>query len=204
MSANNAVTYTRVSSKEQLREGFSIPAQRGLLAKYARDHHLKIVEEFGDDETAKSTGRTDFTRMITFLKKHSRVRVILVEKTDRLYRNLKDYLTLDELGVEIHFVKEGSVMNPQSPSSARCMHGIKVLMARNYSENLSEEVKKGMHEKARQGSWPTVAPIAYNNAKIPGGITPDPQQAAIVRELFAVAAQGTSSLDDLTLLAKER
>ena len=35
--------------------------------------------------------------MIKFLKRSSSVRVLLVEKTDRLYRNLKDYVTMDEL-----------------------------------------------------------------------------------------------------------
>src|SRR5690606_2755102 len=107
-----------------------------------------------------------------------------------------DYLTLDELGVEIHFVKEGSIISPESHSSARFLHGIKVLMARNYVENLSEEVKKGMREKARQGHWPTVAPIAYNNTKAAGGITPDPVMAPIVRELFELAATGHHSIDD--------
>jgi 5-formaminoimidazole-4-carboxamide-1-beta-D-ribofuranosyl 5'-monophosphate synthetase len=29
----------------------------------------------------------------------------------------------------------------------RFMHGVKVLMARNYSDNLSEEVQKGLLEK---------------------------------------------------------
>ncbi len=35
------------------------------------------------------------------------------------------------------------------------MHGIKVLMAKNYIDNLSEEARKGMQEKAEQGIWPT-------------------------------------------------
>ena len=37
------------------------------------------------------------------------------------------------------------------------MHGIKVLMAKNYVDNLSEEVKKGLREKAEQGHWPSGA-----------------------------------------------
>jgi len=43
------------------------------------------------------------------------------------------------------------------------MHGIKVLMAKYYVDNLSEEVRKGMKEKAEQGQWPSVAPIGYIN-----------------------------------------
>jgi site-specific DNA recombinase len=44
------------------------------------------------------------------------------------------------------------------------MHGIKVLMAKNYIDNLSEETRKGMLEKARQGIWPSFAPLGYINA----------------------------------------
>jgi hypothetical protein len=70
------------------------------------------------------------------------------EKTDRLYRNLKDWVTLDELDQEIHFVKENVVISRDSRSSEKFMHGIKVLMAKNYIDNLSEETRKGMLEKA--------------------------------------------------------
>ena len=104
----DAVKYGRVSSKEQEKEGFSIPAQFKLLDQYAKSQGLKVVREFVDVETAKKPGRAGFDEMIKFLKRSS-VRVLLVEKTDRLYRNLKDYVTVDELDLEIHFVKEKSL-----------------------------------------------------------------------------------------------
>ena len=66
--------------------------------------------------------------MINFFGKQSKVvdpqqrcQVLLVEKTDRLYRNLKDYVTVDELDIEIHFVKEGTVLSPESHSSEKFM-----------------------------------------------------------------------------------
>lgn len=91
--------------------------------------------------------------MLAYLRKHPSCRTILVEKTDRLYRNLKDYATLDvkDWGLEIHLVKEGEVLRPDSRSSQQFVHGIKVLMARNYSQNLGEETLKGMIEKACGG-----------------------------------------------------
>ena len=58
-------------------------------------------------ETAKRIGRTAFGEMVTHLEAHSAIRVMLVEKTDRLYSNLKDWVTVDDLEVEIHFAKEG-------------------------------------------------------------------------------------------------
>ncbi len=105
-----AVIYARVSSKEQEKEGFSIPAQLKLLKEYAAASGFMVTQEYVDVETAKRTGRAAFGEMVAYLKAHPSVRVMLVEKTDRLYRNLKDWVTVDELDVEIHFPKESIVL----------------------------------------------------------------------------------------------
>src|SRR5437762_6346997 len=192
-----AVIYARVSSKEQEKEGFSIPAQLKLLKEYAAAQGFAVANEYVDVETAKQTGRTSFGEMVAYLKAHPFVRVMLVEKTDRLYRNLKDWVTVDELEVEIHFVKEGVVLSRGSRSSEKFMHGIKVLMANNYIDNLSEEARQGMQEKAEQGIWPTVAPLGYRNPTGPKGktvIEPDPETAPLIRHLFEWYAAGTLSL----------
>ena len=127
-----AVTYARVSSKEQEREGYSIPAQLKLLKDYTAAEGFTVVQEYVDVETAKQIGRAAFGAMVAWLREHPDVRVVLVEKTDRLYRNLKDWVTIDELDAEIHFPKEGVVLSRDSRSSEKFMHGIKVLMAKNY------------------------------------------------------------------------
>jgi site-specific DNA recombinase len=131
--------------------------------------------------------------------------VILVEKTDRLYRNLKDWIALDDLRAEIHFAKEGSVISPDSHSSERFLHGIKVLMAKNYVENLSEEIRKGMRTKAESGAFPSAAPIGYRNTPDKAlGIVPDPETAPLVRELFERAASGRHAGSELTRWARLR
>src|SRR3954470_16596957 len=91
---SRADAYAQVSSKDQEREGYSIPAQQRLLQEYALQNGLDVAEEFVDVETAKQSGRTAFTAMLEYLKKHrATCRAILVEKTDRLYRNPKDWIT---------------------------------------------------------------------------------------------------------------
>lgn len=192
-----AVMYVRVSSKEQ-EQGFSIPAQRQLLTEYAEREGIHVVQEFEDVETAKRAGRTAFGEMVACLRtKASACRILLVEKTDRLYRNIKDWVTIDELGIEVHFVKEGVVLSDDSRSSEKFMHGIKVLMAKNYIDNLGEEVRKGMIEKARQGHWPTVAPVGYVNNPVTHRIEPDPGRAPVVVKLFEWYASGEYSLKAL-------
>jgi hypothetical protein len=93
--------------------------------------------------------------MVAYFKQHPECRVLLVEKTDRLYRNFKDYVTIDELKLEIHIVKENVILSNQSRSSEKFVHGIKVLMAKNYIDNLSEETKK--HPAAARGRDPVPA-----------------------------------------------
>ena len=148
-SARRAVLYARVSSKDQEKEGFSIPAQTRLLRDYAEANGIEVVKEFVDVETAKRAGRRNFGEMLKYLKKRGPTcRIVLVEKTDRLYRNLKDWVMLDGMELEIHLAKEGVVLSDDSRSTDKFMHGIRVLMAKNYIDNLSEEVKKGMTQVA--------------------------------------------------------
>src|ERR1051325_3421603 len=96
---STAVVYARVSSKDQERDGFSIPAQRKILNEYALAKALTVVREFKEAETAKEAGRSAFMEMVAFLKATPSCRIILVEKTDRLYRNFRDLLTVEDLGV---------------------------------------------------------------------------------------------------------
>ena len=199
-----AVVYVRVSSKEQEREGFSIPAQRKLLSEYAAQNGLEIVREFEDIETAKRAGRVAFSEMVEFLQEPAESRpVLLVEKTDRLYRNIKDWVTIADLDLEVHLVKEGVILSENSRSSEKFMHGIRVLMAKNYIDNLSEEVRKGMREKAEQGHWPTVAHVGYLNNSETHRIEVDPIRGPLVARVFEWYAKGDVSLKEVARLADE-
>ena len=203
-NSSAAVIYARVSSKEQEREGFSIPAQLKLLREYAAQRAFTIQQEFVDVETAKTSGRPAFGQMVALIRK-SAIRTLLVEKTDRLYRNLKDWVTLDELELEIHFVKENVILSRESRSSEKFIHGIKVLMAKNYIDNLSEETRKGMLEKAEEGIWPSFAPLGYENTEGPDGkktIVPDGRAAPLVRRVFEWYAAGLYSVREVARMAR--
>jgi DNA invertase Pin-like site-specific DNA recombinase len=167
-----------------------------------------VLQEYVDVETAKRAGRTNFTEMVKFFKKQSKFkgqtetrRIVLVEKTDRLYRNLKDWVTLDDLDLEIHLVKENVILSSDSRSSEKFMHGIEVLMAKNYIDNLSEEVKKGMLEKAEQGQYPSRAPLGYKNNTATNLLEVDPHTAPLVQELFQLYATQRYSLKQLAQMA---
>ena len=199
------VIYVRVSSKEQKREGYSIPAQKKILWEYAKANSFNVVKKFEDDETAKSAGRTGFNEMIEYLKDNKDVNTILVEKTDRLYRNFKDYVTIDDLKVTIFLVKENEEIGRKANSHQKFMHGIKVLMAKNYIDNLSEEVKKGQKEKAESGILPGTPPVGYRLVKKDGKSVPevDEKNKNLPIKMFEYYATGLYSLESLAIKVKD-
>lgn len=192
-----AVLYARVSSDEQEKQGFSIPAQVKFLKDYAKKNNITIVREFTESETAKQSGRKEFNAMVKFLKSSKDVNIILVEKTDRLYRNFKDYGELGEEDFEIHLVKENEIIGKNATSHQKFIHGIKVLMAKNYIDNLREETMKGLREKAEEGIFPNRAPFGYKNVRNKQGkndIAIDDEKAPFIKRAFEIYSSGDISV----------
>jgi len=127
------------------------------------------------------------------IKKNKDVKNILVEKTDRLYRNFKDYVLIDESEHEIHLVKENVILSRDSRSHEKFIHGIKVLMAKNYIDNLSEEVKKGLKQKAELGYCTGKPPYGYKKQDKKFSII-DPEPASFMKRAFEIYAEGDKSL----------
>jgi site-specific DNA recombinase len=81
------------------------------------------------------------------------------------------------------------------------MHGIKVLMAKNYCDNLSEEVKKGYKQKAESGIYPcSTPPLGYRLERVNGKsvLAVDEKNKDLAISLFNWYATGLYSLSDLT------
>ena len=204
VGARRAVLYARVSTKEQESEGFSLEAQLGLLRSYAASKGLAVVREYVESETAKTAGRPVFAAMLKAIRE-GEASAIVVEKTDRLYRNLKDRVLVDELGPDLHLVKESTILTKNSRSHERFIHDIKLVVAKSFIDNLREEITKGMTQKARSGIWPSMAPIGYLNTSRGSikTIEPDPETAPKVAALFARFAEGSSSIALLAETAEE-
>ena len=101
---------------------------------------------------------------------------------------------MEDLDIKIHFVKENETLSKDARSQVKFMHDIRLAMARNYSENLREEVKKGMCEKASQGTYPGRAPFGYHNNAATRTIDIHPEKGAIALRVFEMYASGRYSL----------
>jgi site-specific DNA recombinase len=104
---------------------------------------------------------------------------------------------LEKLDIEIHFAKTGTVLSKTAKAQTKFMHGIEVVSAKYYSDNLTEEVIKGMREKAEQGIYPGHAPIGYLNNRATREIDIHPENSEIVKLMFETYSTGKYSLSEL-------
>jgi Site-specific recombinases, DNA invertase Pin homologs len=205
ITTSEVYAYVRVSSKDQEREGNSIPAQRDLITAWAERNKLIIKKWYEDIESAKSAGRKNFERMVAdFMALPEDRRILAVEKIDRFTRNQEDAVTLKNLNATLIFIKQGLIINKESRSSDLLNYDINVAFSRFYINNLSEEVKKGQLQKIKEGVYPSWAPIGYKNVHLDSGkndIKPDLESGPYIKKLFELYATGEFSLQKLLPVA---
>lgn len=206
----NCILFCRVSSREQEETGYSLPAQESYLQSYSNRNRLNVIRVFNISESASGRkARVEFNQMLSYVNKEN-INVIVCEKVDRLTRNQKDAVTVDEWVKEdsfheVHFVKNSFILNNESKASDKFVWNIHVSQAQFNIENLSEEVKKGQKEKISEGWYPSQAPVGYRSS-LDGKkktIEPDPETAPLVESVLKEYSSGIHSVMSICRYAEK-
>lgn len=195
------VNYCRVSSREQEESGYSLDSQQTLLKDYSLQKGFQIKKVFSVSESASGhKQRQVFGEMLDMLKKE-RIKIIVCEKVDRLTRNLKDAVQINEWinedpEREVHFAKENWILTKDSKSGEKFIWNVRVSVAQYYTDNLSEEVKKGQKEKIKQGWLPTRPPYGYKTIGEKGRKIHviNHEEAPLIKKAFDIYSTGDYSL----------
>jgi len=196
-----SVPYCRVSSKEQEETGYSLPSQEKLMKEYAGRKDFEMSKMFSVAESASGAKqRKVFSEMMAYLRKN-KINMLLCEKVDRITRNFKEALVIndwleEDSNRQIHFVKQNLIIHQNSKSDEKFRWDIEIVLAKKYIANLSEEVKKGQKEKIAQGWLPTKPPIGYKTIGDKGHKIHviDKVNAPLVRKMFELYATGNYSV----------
>lgn len=144
--------YVRISSDRQDID-LSTAAQLKALREYAARNGHTVVREFVDQaETGRTAYRPQFREMISLARRADRpFDLILVYKYSRFARSREDSIVykalLKKSGVQLI-----SITEPVDDSAVgRLMQAIIECIDEFYSENLGEEVTRGMRESASRG-----------------------------------------------------
>src|SRR3989337_1983470 len=200
-----SILYCRVSSKEQEETGYSLPAQEKLLSGYSERTGYSVDKVFAISESASGKKQREvFTQMMQYVQKQG-LKIIICEKVDRLTRSFKDAVMIDEWLEEdeerqVHLVKDSLILHKNSRSQEKLNWGIRILFAKNYIDNLSEEVKKGQKEKIAQGWLPTKPPLGYKTIGEKGHKIHiiDEEKAPLIKKMFSLYSTGNYSLKKIT------
>lgn len=163
-----AVIYARVSSEEQAK-GYSIDAQLRACRNFAQEKGWTIVGEYVDE--GKSARSEDINKRPQFremLKAASgrQFDVLVVHKLDRFSRNLMVTLrSFDELSKNsVTFISLSEQIDYTTPIG-RVFLAMSGAFAQFYSDNLSQETKKGWHERREQGFYCGTLPFGAIKGK---------------------------------------
>src|SRR3989344_5614995 len=182
--------YARKSTDEPERQVLSIEAQMFELREFAKKENLNIVREFMESKTAKEPGREIFNEMIASIEKNE-AEGILAWHPDRLARNSIDG------GRIIYFVDTGKITTLKFPTfwfdptpQGKFMLSIAFGQSKYYVDNLSENIKRGIRQKLRNGIWPAWAPLGYVNDKNARCIAVDKEKAKYIKRAFEMYSTG--------------
>ncbi|MBO5322372.1 MAG: recombinase family protein [Clostridia bacterium] len=184
----NAVVYARFSSHRQGEQ--SIEGQVAEAERFAALHDLKIVHVYADRaQTGRNDNREQFQQMLSDAAKHA-FDALIVWKTDRIGRN-KEEIALNKYhlkknGVKIYYVAEAIPDTPEGIILESVIEG----MAAYYSEQLSQNVRRGMRASAMKAQCTGgTRPLGYTTDENKKFII-DPKHAPTVKLVFDLYAQG--------------
>ena len=206
-----AALYARVSSDRQDVD-LSVAAQLRALRDYAEKNGYVVAREYIDEaESGRIADRPQFRRMLDEASlSDSPFQEILVWKFSRFTRKREHAVAFKSMlrkrGIRVTSITEHADDSP----TGKLMEAIIESLDEFYSENLAQEVLRGMREAASRGFWiSTYSPYGYRKVPVQDGakkrpkLELDPPADGVVRRIFQMALLGTSTLDITKTLNRE-
>lgn len=200
MAITPAVIYARYSSSGQREE--SIEGQLRECYAYAKQNGLTVVGEYIDKAlTGRTDKRPDFQRMLRDSERGI-FQAVICWKMDRFARNRYDSAMhkyrLKKNGVRLYYAKESIPDGPEGIILESVMEGY----AEYYSENLSQNVKRGNYDSALE--LKTLGKKVLGLREGPDKrFEIDPATAPVVRRIFEEYAAGIPAKDIIARLNEE-
>ena len=195
--------YARVSSDRQDVD-LSVSAQLRALRDYAEKNGYIVAREYVDEaESGRIADRPEFRKMIDAASQpNAPFQEILVWKFSRFTRKREHAVAFKSMlrrkGVRVVSITEHADDTP----TGKLMEAIIESVDEFYSENLAQEVTRGMREAASRGFWvASRVPYGYSKLMVQDGakkrptLEPDEATAPIVKRIFEMAEAGRGMLD---------
>jgi site-specific DNA recombinase len=199
-----AIILARVSTEEQKEAGNSLPAQISRLERYCERNNLDIINTYSFDESAYKTKRDEFDKILSSIKSIKEKVAVCFDKVDRFSRNVFDQRVakLYDLAmadkIELHFANDNLIINSSISATEKFQFGINLGLAKYYSDAISDNTKRAIENKIKDGKITGKAPIGYLNIKDEDkNVLLDPDRAPFVKKIFKLYASENYSMKGL-------
>ena len=184
--------YSRVSTSDQMENGYSLQEQEERLAAYCQSRGWTDYKHFTDGGfSGGNTDRPALQEMIHLIKK-GKINRVIVYKLDRLSRSQKDTLELIEDLFIPHHVDFISMSENLDTSSAfgMAMVGMLSCFAQLEKQTITERMTIGREARAKEGKWHggSSAPIGYDY--VDGKLVINDFESMQIREIFSLFLKG--------------
>ena len=183
--------YPRVSTDDQVREGFSLDEQEKEMKKLCMYKNYQIYKVYREEGvSAKNMNRPKFQEMMQDLK-DGKINRIIVYKLDRLTRSIQDLEVICKL-IEKYHCSLDSVSEEINTDTAMGVFFIRMttILAQLEIERTSERTKFGLKGAAKNGHFCGKAPIGYR--KVNKELVIDDLESEVVKEIFDDYVNGLS------------
>lgn len=181
-----AMGYLRQSTKKQQ----SLAAQKQTIKALAEKHNIQHITFYSDKQSGRTDKRNGY-QQITELIQQGQCDVLCCYRLNRLHRNLKNALKLMKLcqKYHVHILSVHDGYFDMDKAFDRLKLNIFISLAELESDNIGEQVKNGIKEKAKQGKLITThAPFGYTYRN--GTFTINQDEAPTVKAIFHYYLQG--------------
>ncbi len=165
IQGNNAVIYTRVSTKEQAENNASLQTQKKYCDLFAERKELNVVKYFGGTyESAKSDERKEFQKMLKYVKSKNDISYIIVYSYDRFSRTGPNgaYIS-QELKKRGIITLSATQEVDATTSSGAFQQNMYYMFSQFDNEQRRDKIMSGMKEKLLKGYWINTVPFGYTN-----------------------------------------
>lgn len=199
----NAVIYTRVSTEDQGKHGYSLQSQLEKCQEYAKEKGYTVLATFEDRFSGEILDRAGMNDCLHFCSQNS-VQILIVYDIDRFSRNLQHHAILsiqfEERGVKIEYVLGD--FNDGSPES-EMLKNFKKVFSEYENRQRRERLTRGKNTKVKSGKVIVGARPPYGYTCENALLVIDPEEAEIVKKVFNLLLTGHSTRVIAKLLHEE-
>lgn len=188
-------------------ESNSIGNQRDMLRKYAKEQGFLVFDEYVDDGISGTTfERAEFQRMIGDVE-DNKIGTIICKDLSRLGRNNAMVAYYTEIFFpenQVRFIAVNDCID--SAKGDNEIMGFRSVINEFYARDISKKIRSSFRTLAEKGKFVGSHP-PFGYMRDPNDrhrLVIDPETAPVIKEIFAMAAEGNTPHRIKTLLTKKK